>query len=276
MLPSWHNRLYIAVSPERISMIMLGRGLKPVLVAKVDEVVTPGDSLPPWQAALDRLTELLGQPEWQKADVHVVLSNRLAKFAAFKFGQQLKSYPAQEAFAKHMLSQVYGSMVEHWILRIQHSKRDSVGLICAIDQRLLEGLQLGCATSRLSLKSVTPFLTSVFNRTQKMLMLGQAWLVIHEPGYSLLVLLSEGEVNAVQGVYHDDFDELPMMLDRENLVCALAEPCKSVYLYAPSYQHSPASAGRGYELTKLDWVAQAGFPAPSEGLYAMAMSGMQR
>jgi hypothetical protein len=272
MSPSWHNRLYVAISPERISMIKLGRGLKPVLAAKLDEAITPLDGQPSWQAALGRLTELLGQAEWQQTEVHVVLSNRLARFAVLTFGAQLKSYPAQEAFARHALTQTYGSVVEQWALRIQHGKQGAPSLITAIDQSLLDGLRQACASNQLGLNSVVPYLAPVFNRFQKELKNDPAWLVINESGYSLLALLSGGEFVAVNGVGHDDLDELPKLLDRENLVSALVEPCRKLYLYAPSSAGTVVSPMKGYEVSKLSLAIPDGFPIASEGLYALAMS----
>lgn len=272
MSPSWNNRLYIAISPERLSLIRLGRGLKPVLQAKHDEAIVPISKQPSWQAALDKLTELLDQPEWQKAEVNVVLSNRLARFAAITFGAQLKNYAAQESYARHALTQIYGAVVEQWVLRIQHGKVGAPSLVSALDQSLLEGLQQACAANQLKLNLVTPCLTPVFNRFQKMLIKDPAWLVINEPGYSLLALLSGGEFVAINGINHDQLDELSVLLDRENLVSALAEPCKSVFLHAPFSSNLSKMAMNGYEFNKLDLTVPKGFPAQADGLYAIIMS----
>ncbi len=267
MSPSWHNRLFAAISPERISMIKLGRGLEPRLLAKHDEVIAQAGK--PWQAVLDRFSQLLSQPEWQNAEVNVVLSNRLARFSTITFGAQLKSYPAQEAFARHALTQTYGPVVEQWVLRIQRGKQGAPSLISAIDQELLDGLQQTCAANQLRLNLVTPYLTPVFNRFQKLSKNDPAWFVISEPGHSLLALLSGGEFIAINGVNHDHVDELPMLLDRENLVSALPESCKAVYLYAPGILSVPKTV---YEISKLELAVPDGFPAQSDGLHAMTMS----
>lgn len=271
MSPSWHNRLYVSLSPERISLIKLGRGLKPALLAKYDEAIVQVEKQPAWQAALEKLAQLLSQPEWQKAEVNVVLSNRFARFSTITFGAQLKNYSAQEAFARHALGQTYGAVVEQWTLRIQHGKAGAPSLVSALDQGLLNALQQACAAQKLTLNLVTPYLTPVFNHFQRLLKNDPAWLVIHEPGYSLLALLSEGEFVAINGVSHDKIDDLPMLLDRENLVSTLAKPCKSVYLHAPSCKDFSAISKKGYEFSKLELVVPEVFPASSVGLYAMTM-----
>lgn len=272
MSPSWHNRLFVALSPERISMIRLGRGLKPAIQAKYDEEVVPVGKQPSWQAALDRLVQLLSQPEWQKAEVNVVLSNRLARFSTVAIGAQLKSYSAQEVFVRHVLTQNYGAVVDEWVLRIQQGKPGQLGVVSAIDRALLDGLQQACATRRLKLNLVTPYLVPTFNRFQKMLNKDPAWLVVHEPGYSLLALLSKGEFVAINGVSHDSIDELPILLDRENLVSAVSEPCKSVYLCAAFSKKLSAISDSGYEFSMLDLTVPDDFPLSSDGLYAMSMS----
>ena len=74
----------------------------------------------------------------------------------------------------------------------------------------------------------------VFNHYHNAIKSDPAWLVINEPSYSLLALLSGGDFVTINGVYHDNMSELPILLDRENLAGAFAEPCKSVYVYSSS------------------------------------------
>ena len=274
MLPSWRNRLYIAISPEHISLLKLGRGLKMKIHAKHDEAVAPSGKQPSWQAALDRLTQLLGEQEWQNAEVNIVLSNRLVRYATIPFSAQLQNYSVQEAFAKHYFTQVYGTAAEQWVLRIQHGKAGAPNLVSAVDRALLERLRQVCATHKLELRSVTPYLMPVFNHYQKSINRDPAWLVINEPGYSLFALLSGGEFVAVNGVNHDNISELPMLLDRENLAGSFTEPCKSVYVHTSSGDKLSAMPAMGYEFSKLEMVVRDGFPSTEEGLCAMAMSGV--
>lgn len=271
MSPSWRNRLFVAISPTRISMIKLGYGLKPKVQATFDETVIPVGKQPSWQAVLDRFTQLLSQPEWQKAEVNVVLSNQFFWFDTLTFSVQLKHYAAQEAFARHSLSQTYGAATEQWTLRTQQGKNGTSRLVSAVDRALLDGLRQVCAAHQLKLNLVTPSLAAVFNRFQKELKTDPAWLVIHEPGYSLLALISTGQFVAINGVY-DTINELPVLLDRENLISTLPKPCTAVYLYAPSLTDLSVFPKTPYAFSKLDIAVPEGFPAQSEGLFAMLMS----
>lgn len=276
MLPSWRNRLYIAVSLERISLLKLKRGLKAKLITSHDEDVTPVGKLPSCQTVSDSLEQILAQPEWQKAEVNIVLSNRLVRYAVMQFSAQLKTHTEQEAFARHILTQIYGAIAKQWTLRIHREKAGSPWLVSAVDQSLLEGLRQVCATHKLKLRSVTPYLMPVFNRYRKAIKNDPAWLVINEPGYSLFVLLSGGELVSINGVCHDSLSELPLLLDRENLASSLSEPCKLVYLSTPESDINVLSAMPKieYEFNILDIAAPNDYPSSADGLYAMAMSGV--
>ena len=103
-------------------MLKLGRGLKMELQSKHDEAITPVTKQMSWQSALDRLTQLFDEAEWQNAEVNIVLSNRLVRYATMLFSAQLKNYSEQEAFARYSLTQTFGATVEQWALRIQHGK----------------------------------------------------------------------------------------------------------------------------------------------------------
>jgi len=269
----WRNRLYIAISPEHISLLKLARGLRTKLQAKHDETITPVNKQPSWQATLDRLTQLLAQPEWQNTEVNIVLSNRLVRYATIPFSAQLKNYPEQEAFARHALTQTYGTAAEQWTLRIQPGKAGIPCLTSAVDHALLEGLRQVCAAHKLELRSVMPYLMPVFNRYRKVIKTDPAWLVINEPGYSLLALLSGGEFIAVNGVYHDNLSELHILLDRENLASPLPKPCKSIHLY-PAGNGLTTVRQMEYEFRKLHMAVPDGFPSSAEGLHALAMSGV--
>lgn len=276
MSPLWRNRLCIAISPERISLLKLGRGLKPKLLAKHDEAISLSGRQSAWQAAVEKLDTILSQPEWQNSEVDIVLSNRLVRYAAIPFDAKLKNDAAQQAFARYSLTQIYGSVAGQWELRIQRGKVGKPWLVSAVDKALLDQLRQVCVAHKLKLRSAIPYLAPIFNHHLKSLKAEPAWLVINEPGYSLIALLRDRELIAVNGVCHDNLREMPLLLDRENLASTLPEPCKSVYLYSPFGNGVSVMPKLGYEFSVLAPVVPDGFSALNEGLYAMAMSGTAR
>ena len=275
MLPLWRKRIYIAISPEHISMVLLGRGLKPKLLACFDEAIQPqdGDKVP-WQAVVGKLAQILTHSEWQNADAEIVLSNKLARYAMIPPNVKLKKYAGREAFARHVMSQTYGGIVNQWVLRIQHQNPSAPWLVSAIDQDLLQNLQLICINSKLKLGGVTPWLVPVFNRLRKQSIADPSWLVLNESGVSLCVLINNGEIISVNETYHDNINDLPLILDRENLLSPLAEPCKIVYLHAPFGTNLPALKSVEYEINMLEIPVLQGLPNNADAYYAMAFSGL--
>jgi hypothetical protein len=261
----WRKRLYIGFAPERISMIMLGRGLWPKALARHDEQVDADDKGAKWQAALTRLSKLLESAEWQHADVSLILSNSLCRFATIPHGAQLKSAVARDAFAKHVMKQAYGDVVEQWQLSVQH------GVVAAMDRNLLNGLRQVCATSHLNLKLAAPGLRSVYNRFCPQFNDEACWLVIHEAGHALIALLCGGEIVSINGMGCMSLDELPVLLDRENLLSGLPEPCRQVYLYSPGVQDISALSKSTYQFKPLEFQVPRDFPALSEGAFAMPL-----
>lgn len=272
MSPSWNKRLRVTISPERISLLKLGRGLKPQLLAKHDEAINASSSQPAWRAALERLDTILSEPAWQNAEVDIVLSNRLVRYAPIQLDPQLKDPAAQVAFAKYSLTQIYGPVVKQWESRIQRNKLGKSWLVCAVDKALLDRLRQVCAAHQLTLRSVTPHLVAVFNSYFKTIGVDAAWLVIHEPGYSLFALLRDGEFEVLSGASHDSIQALPLLLDRENLSSSMAEPCKSVYLHAPSGSDVSEIPKHGYEFKVLGTAIPEEATSFLEGVRAKATS----
>lgn len=273
MSPLWRNRLCIAISPERISVLKLGRGLKPKLLGHYDEVLSISGKQPIWQAAVEKLAELLAKPEWNASEADIVLSNRLTQYTTITFNSELKKYSEQEAFARHVLTQTHGPIAGQWELRIQRGKENMPCLVSAIDRSLLESLRQVCASQKIKLRSITPHLVPVFNHFRGALKAAPAWLVLNEPGHSLFALLNKGEFSAINGVSHVGIGELPTLLDRENLITALPEPCKTIYLHAPSGDGLSVLPASGYDVQRLEIVIPEDFPPLGSGLYALAFGG---
>jgi len=250
--PLWRNRLVVFVGAEHISVLKLGRGVKPKLLGRRDEVFHPSENQAPWQAALEALDAILAEPEWQAPDMDVVLSNRFVRYAVVPFNDQLKKYAEQEAFAKHVLNQSHGAAAGQWALRIQKAKAGVPALVGAVDQALVDALGGLCRAHGTKLHTITPYLTAVFNRSRGVFGEGQAWLVVAEAGYSLFALIDKGNFSAINGVFHSTMQELPALLDRENLVSGLSEPCRKVYWHSVSDEARPEYREGGYELNRLD------------------------
>jgi hypothetical protein len=267
--PLWRNRLVAFVGPEHVSVLKLGRGLKPKLLCSRDEAVAPSAKQPAWQDALARLETILGEPEWQAPEAEVVLSSRFVRYIVASFNDQLKKYTEQEAYARHVMSQLHGAAAMQGEVRIQKSRGGKPVLACAVDQTLLGEIRRVCETHGLGLRAVSPDLTAVFNRFGNAFKDEQAWLIIREPGYSLFALYDKGAFAAINGVSHASLTELPTLLDRENLVSGLAEPCRKVYVYSHAHEIWEGVSSGGYDLNRLESPPSSG-DEPGAGGVAFA------
>ena len=234
MSPLWRNHLYITIEPQRIGLLKLGRGIKPKWIASFQEPIPDTGKKLLSQTISDQLSQLLAEERWQDASVHITLSNQFIRYAVVPFPAQLQNHAEREAFARHSLIQAYGTAAETWVLRIQHGKTGEPCLVSAVDITLLDGLRKACMTNQVKLVSVVPYVMPVFNKHRKVFKDKLIWLVISESGYSSFCLVNDGQFIAFNGVYHDTMLEIPLLLDRENLVCSLLEPCRVVYLCATS------------------------------------------
>ena len=252
MSPLWRNRLHISISPGQIRLFMVKRGLKPRALARRDEAIDASLLAPPWQALNAKLADLLADPEWKAAEADIVLSNKLVRHALIPFNAQLKKYPEQEAFARHVLTKTYGAVAAQWELRIQHQGTAAPAIVSAVDRTLLESLRQTLAASNIKLRSVTSCLAREFNHHRKAIQGGHSWLVVHESGNSQFTLLTEGKITALNNTTHQGLHELSVLLDRENLTATLAEPCRNVYLNLPEGEVLPTVSDCPYEIFRLE------------------------
>lgn len=260
---SWNKRLRIVVAPDRLRLHKTG------LPDTHDETIECPGGDADWREALERLGTILDQPEWQGKEADILLSNKLVRYARLTFDAQLKDSSAQEAYARYSLTRTYGAVAAQWELRIQRGKAGEPWLVCATDKALLEQLGRFCVSRKIRLRSVMPGLIPVFNRHAGLFSAEPGWLAMHEPGYTLLALLHEGSIVTLSGVRHDSIEELPMLLDRENLLLSLEVPCKRVYLHLPFGGELPALEGSGYEIRKLDMPEPQAKPALFARLHSL-------
>lgn len=266
------NRLYIGFGPDQVSVLGMGRGLRPKVIFEMCETVNGSGNQKPWQDALERLAALLDRTESGGFDAKVVLSDRLAHYATVVFDGKLKKYPEQEAYARHMLSQLFGQQSAQWDLRIAPGKEGKLALVSGVELTLLDGLRKVCADRKVRLRSIKPRMMAVVNRFRKAIAADPVWLVISEQGFSFIALIHDRQVSAVNGISHASLQEIPVLLDRENLISALPEPCKRVVLYVPGV--SNLNSWGGYEITSLTVEDDNGLAPSADIGYSMAWDGV--
>lgn len=289
MLPLWRDHIAIALCPERVTLVRLARGLRPHVTLKRSEAVQPQAGGAPWRAALAKLTQILGEPEWQNADATVVLSNHFARYACIPWNKEASGEDEQLALARLRFAHIYGDAAQQaastgsghgWELRLSAAPEAVPGatsdgaprLASAVDGGLLDALRQAAAQNRLALRSIQPYLMASFNLFAGRIKKGGNWFATVENGKLCLALVRDGQWQRIQ-THHDGMEKLKAWLDRENLASGLREPCREVLLFAPEAEMGQATLAP-YQVRHLELPACEGFSPSSDARYAMAMSGV--
>jgi hypothetical protein len=197
--PLWRDEIGVYLAPHKLALTRLARGVRPQQVAQagwVNEVA--GDNH--WSAALGALDTLLGQSEWQRAAVRVVVADHWVRYAMVPYAAALSGEAERMTHARHVLTGIYGDVVSQWTITLSDSPPGMAQVACALPAALIEELQLLLTRHRLPLKSLQPQLISAFNHWREKLPDGGAWFVSIEQGTLAAARLARGGWDRVHSV----------------------------------------------------------------------------
>jgi len=234
--PSFRDELNIALSPAKVAMVHLGRGLKTAPVSRQELVCAaaqPGEA--PWTKALECLERALQEQKNGKADATVLLSNHFVRYVLVPWSEQISDTNEEQAFIRHCFIKTSGAEAQRWALRMSPAGYGETQVACAIDQDLLDGLERISASHGLRLASLQPYFMAAFNQWRRQLPDSVVWFVVAEPGRLCVSLLERGQWRILRVVkVGDDWrDTLGKLLEREYLVSDSGPERGKVYLHAP-------------------------------------------
>lgn len=272
MSPLWRDHVGISLSPQRVALVRRARGLQPRVTLKHSETIVPQQDQAAWRAALDKLGELLQQPQWQQADATVVLSNHLVQYACVPWHEKVSDADEQLALAQHRFMQIFGEVAQGWELRLSAEEEGAARLASAVEVGLLAALRAVTEQHGLKLHSIQPYAMAGFNHCAARIKQANVWFALAESGRLSLALLQAGKWSRFQTRRCEDLSVLKEWLDRENMLSDLPEPCREVVLFAP--EAGPLTALTPYQVQRCELPACAGFSPITDTQYAMAMSGV--
>lgn len=258
----WRDRLYIALSPERVTLARVGRGLHAQAGARQSIACGEGG----WESAL---AEALRKPEWSNTVATVILSNHLVRYQVVPWSGQLDDAEVA-ALMRHTFSEVYGPVASGWELRWHSDKPATPWLASGVEQALLARVQAILAEAKIRLYSVQPYLMTAFNRWRNEFKGGQQWFVLGEPERACICLIRDGSwVNVGNYRIEQDVQEsLQVLLEREVVLSGSHETPQEVLMRAPE------DWGLIKGVRRLQAPLPAGLSAEEGGQYAMALEGM--
>ncbi|WP_019143018.1 hypothetical protein [Noviherbaspirillum massiliense] len=270
----WRDQLRIAIAPDRLLAVRISGTIRRQILDKQDiSVSTQGND---WRTALSALTDLLKQPAWQKADAVVILSNRFAVYQLLPWSGTALSAEEQLARARHVYAQSHGETADALELRISEGDLGEASLAAGVERELLASLREGFKASSVRLVSVQPYLMSAFNGFRNKLGRGALWFAVLEPGMMCLALLDRGGWQSLRVKQTSDnwFDDLQLMLRREQVTNGLAEQVRRLAICLLDGQKVEFSAADGWSLERLQLSPMHGFSPETDGHLGMALAGL--
>ncbi|TLY76840.1 MAG: hypothetical protein E6K49_09710 [Gammaproteobacteria bacterium] len=181
MSPLWHDEIGVYLSPHRLCLVRMQRGVRPKPIAEHEQALESAQAAG-WSAPLDALEALLAQPAWQGAHLRVVLADHWARYTIVPWVAELSSTEEQLAHARQLLTSIYGEVVSDWDLRLSQTPPQTARVVCTIPVALLEGIRAACAKHAVKLTSLQPQLIAAYEAWRHCLPPSNAWFVTVEQG----------------------------------------------------------------------------------------------
>jgi hypothetical protein len=153
-----------------------------------------------WTPVLTALDARLSEPEWQNADVRVVIADNWVRYAMVPYSDDLSGEAERMTFARHVLTGIFGDVVAQWTLSLSDTLPGRNQVACAMPSALLDELREILQRHGLQLRSLQPQLVSAYNYWRSSLPDGGAWFVSLEQGTLAAARLGKGGWDRVHSV----------------------------------------------------------------------------
>lgn len=176
----WRDEVGIYVSPTRIILNRMQRGLRPQGVADLCLPVTAHNAVG-WLPAMELLQHELADKRWHNANARIIIGDPWIRYAMLPPTEQALSSEEKLIHARMVLSQLFGAMDDTWYLTLSDSHGNST-LVCAIATELLQSLKSCLQQAKLRTVSVQPQLVAAFNCWRDRLPDDGGWFVSLDQG----------------------------------------------------------------------------------------------
>lgn len=236
MSPLFRDEVRISLSPTRVAMVQLARGLRAEVVSSISipcDEQAQGEL--PWNRALEGMEKMLGTLDGSRPDATVVLSNHFVRYVLAPWSEQISDKDEEQAFIRHCFTKTYGAEAQHWAFRLSPGEFGETQVASAIDQALMDGIERIATARGLRVVSLQPYFMTAFNQWRQRLQGAAVWFVVAERGRLCVSLLEQGKWRSLRAlkVGGDWQQALENLLEREYLVSESDAERGTVYLFAP-------------------------------------------
>ncbi len=196
MSPLLRDRYCAVLRPDRVDLIRLKRGFKPVLDLKQSVPVAAGTEGAPWLPAVAALREMIAGDAVARGDLTVVLSNHFVRYLLVPWDEQVGSIAEYEGYARIAFEDVFGETARAWTYASRRSAIGAPRLAGAIDGELPQRAAAGRRRDKLQLISVQPYLMAAFNRLGESFRKRDFFFLLAEPGRACVLAAVGGHWRA--------------------------------------------------------------------------------
>ena len=181
MSPLWRDEIGVLLSPEKIVLTRMGRGLRPVCDRHRTVIVEDG-SHTDFGPALGVLSREIADPLWQNANARVLISDRWARYSIVPWSDDLRGAQERATHARVFLERTYGATTEDWTVSLSDAEPGRSQVAAALPTSLLAQIESLLAGKVGPSISIQPQLIASFNVWRHRLPSSGGWFVCIDDG----------------------------------------------------------------------------------------------
>jgi len=133
---------------------------------------------------------MLVSKQIEAKSVRFIISNHFARYISIPWQDGVVAREEWIALAEHAFRESFGKLVENWEVRVSLKTFGKPVVSCAIDQSLLDNLQLISVENKWKITSIEPFLMTLLPKIS--IQNTNTWILLGEPERVMLVQYHDG------------------------------------------------------------------------------------
>lgn len=190
--------------------------LRPHLAEQVElSGLPPAAERSRWQPAMDGLQSLLAGRQWAAQRLHADVGDEFVRYTVLTGLDPRLGTEEIANLAQAMFLRTFGDAAGDWLVRVSLAGSGTV-VAAAIERAFVDALGALASERRMQLATVQPMFAERLS-TAAFALKGAAWLVVREPGASVLALCEQGMVRSLRVLRGAGFgaDDIFLALERE-------------------------------------------------------------
>lgn len=179
MLRFRRDRLHLGVEPDRLTLIRLSDSWPMVSAPRIVSSTTlPFADGATESTLVEALKQELRAAQWQKAECHIVLSDRLVRYFVAERPPGARNIEEVRLAAGLRFEDIFGVSAGEWEIRLDMPALATSQLGCALRKSFVSDLVTACAHAKSPVTSIAPFAISEFNRSHALVGSKDGWFAV--------------------------------------------------------------------------------------------------